>query len=41
VAPLSSHLALKISYVVRYDHRPEPGFRSTDRLLTSGLQFTL
>jgi putative salt-induced outer membrane protein len=41
VAPLSSRLALKVSYVVRYDHRPEPGFRSTDRLLTSGLQFTL
>ncbi len=41
VAPLSRRLALKISYVVRFDHRPEPGFRSTDRLLTSGLQFTL
>lgn len=41
VAPLSSRLALKVSYVVRFDHRPEPGFRTTDRLLTSGLQFTL
>ncbi|MGH7510707.1 MAG: DUF481 domain-containing protein [Gemmatimonadales bacterium] len=41
VAPLSQRLALKISYVVRYDRRPEPGFRPTDRLLTSGLQFTL
>jgi putative salt-induced outer membrane protein len=41
VAPLSRRLALKVSYVVRFDHRPEPGFRSTDRLLTSGLQFTL
>lgn len=41
VAPLSSRLALKISYVVRYDHRPEPGFGTTDRLLTSGLQITL
>lgn len=41
VAPLSSRLALRISYVVRFDHQPEPGFRSTDRLLTSGLQFTL
>jgi putative salt-induced outer membrane protein len=41
VAPLSSRLALKVTYVVRYDHQPEPGFRSTDRLLTSGLQFTL
>jgi putative salt-induced outer membrane protein len=41
VAPLSSRLALKITYVVRFDHQPEPGFRTTDRLLTSGLQFTL
>lgn len=41
VAALSGRLALKISYVVRFDHRPEPGFRTTDRLLTSGLQFTL
>ena len=41
VAPLSSRLALKISYVVRFDHRPEPGFRTTDRLLTSGLQLSL
>ncbi|MEO8090874.1 MAG: DUF481 domain-containing protein [Gemmatimonadales bacterium] len=41
VAPLSRRLALKISYVVRFDHQPEPGFRKTDRLLTSGLQFTL
>ncbi len=41
VAPLSRALALKISYVVRFDNLPEPGFRATDRLLTSGLQVTL
>jgi putative salt-induced outer membrane protein len=41
VAALSGRFALKVSYVVRFDHRPEPGFRTTDRLLTSGLQFTL
>ncbi len=41
IAPLSRRLALKISYEVRFDNQPEPGFRSTDRLLTSGLQFTL
>lgn len=38
VAPLSRRLALKISYVIRYDNLPEPGFRSTDRVFTSGLQ---
>jgi putative salt-induced outer membrane protein len=41
VAPLSRRLAVKISYVVRYDKLPEPGFEKTDRLLTSGLQVTL
>jgi putative salt-induced outer membrane protein len=41
VAPLSSRIALKVTYVVRYDHQPEPGFGTTDRLLTSGLQLTL
>lgn len=40
VAPLSRRLALQISYVARFDHKPEPGFRSTDRLLTSGLQIS-
>ncbi len=40
LAPLSRRLALQISYVVRFDHQPEPGFRSTDRLLTSGLQIS-
>lgn len=41
VAPLSGSLALKVGYVIHYDHLPEPGFRATDRLLTSGLQITL
>ena len=41
VAPLSRRLAVKISYVIRYDKLPEPGFEKTDRLLTSGLQVTL
>jgi putative salt-induced outer membrane protein YdiY len=40
VAPISSHIGLKISYVIRYDNLPEPGFEKTDRLLTSGIQFT-
>lgn len=41
VAPLSRRLAIKISYVIRYDKLPEPTFEKTDRLLTSGLQVTL
>ncbi len=40
VAPISSHIGLKISYVIKYDNLPEPGFEKTDRLLTSGIQIT-
>jgi len=40
VAPLSQHIALKLSYVIRFDNLPEPGFKKTDRLLTSGIQIT-
>ena len=40
VAPLSKRIALKVSYVVRFDNLPPPGFRKTDKLLTSGLQVT-
>ncbi len=38
VAPLSSAIALKVSYVVRFDNLPEPGFRKSDRVLTTGIQ---
>lgn len=38
VAPLSSQIAFKAGYVIRYDKAPEPGFETTDRYLTSGLQ---
>ena len=41
VAPLSRRLALKVSYVIRFDNLPEPGFETTDRLLTTALQLTL
>ncbi len=41
VAPLSQRLALKVGYVIRFDNQPEPGFGKTDRILTTGLQFTL
>jgi putative salt-induced outer membrane protein len=40
VAPLSTNIALKVSYVIRFDNLPEPGFKKTDRLLTSGVQVT-
>lgn len=38
VAPISSHFAVKLSYAVRFDNVPEPGFKKTDRVFTSGLQ---
>ncbi len=38
VAPVVRHLAVKLSYVVRFDNVPQPGFRKTDRVFTSGVQ---
>lgn len=38
VAPISSRIALKASYVIKFDNLPETGFKKTDRFLTSGLQ---
>lgn len=40
-ASVSRRVAVKLSYVVRFDNLPEPGLRKTDRVLTSGLQLTL
>lgn len=39
VAPLSTHLSMKVGYVIRYDNLPEPGRLANDRIFTSGLQF--
>jgi putative salt-induced outer membrane protein len=39
VAPLSTHVAMKVGYAVRFDNLPERGRRKHDRILTSGLQF--
>lgn len=39
VAPLSSHIAMKVGYVVRFDNLPETGRGKHDRILSSGLQF--
>lgn len=41
VAPLSKHIALKAGYEIRYASDPPPGFRTTDRLLTTDLQLNL
>ena len=38
VAPLSTHLAIKVGYLIRYDGQPEPGFEETDTVFTTGLQ---
>lgn len=38
VAPLSTRVALRMSYVVRFDNVPEPGFQKTDRVFSSGIQ---
>jgi putative salt-induced outer membrane protein len=38
VAPLSTHFAVKVGYLVRYDGQPEPGFEETDTIFTTGLQ---
>jgi putative salt-induced outer membrane protein YdiY len=40
-APLTSRIAVKLSYLIRYDGLPETGFLTTDRLFTSGIQVTL
>ena len=37
-APISKQISLKLSYVVRFDNEPEPGFEKTDRTFTTGLQ---
>jgi putative salt-induced outer membrane protein len=40
VAPISSHIGLKMSYIIRYDGLPQPTFKKTDGILTTGLQIT-
>lgn len=39
-AKMTTHVGLKLSYLIRYDSRPATGFGKSDRILTSGLQFT-
>ena len=40
-APLSRQVALRASYLIRFDNQPEPGFKKTDRILTTGVQIAL
>ena len=40
VAPISAHFGLKATYTVRYDHEPQPTFKSTDAVFTTGVQVT-
>jgi putative salt-induced outer membrane protein len=37
-APISKRIALKATYLIRYDHEPEPGFKRSDRVFTTGIQ---
>lgn len=41
VAPLSSKIGLRVSYLIRFDNLPEPTFKKTDRILTAGVQVAL
>ncbi len=38
VAPVSSHIGIKVSYQIQYNSNPPAGFGTTDRLLTTGVQ---
>jgi putative salt-induced outer membrane protein len=38
IAPISTHVGIKLSYAIRFDSRPQPTFGTTDRLLTTGIQ---
>jgi putative salt-induced outer membrane protein len=37
-APLSRQIGLRVSYLLRFRNLPEPGFKKTDRIVTTGVQ---
>jgi putative salt-induced outer membrane protein YdiY len=37
-APVSTHVAVKLGYTVRFVSRPQPTFKQTDTVLSAGLQ---
>ena len=41
LAPLSGKIAITLSYRVRFDNEPEPGFQKTDKFFTTGIQISL
>jgi putative salt-induced outer membrane protein len=41
VAPLTSRIALRFGYTVRFDNQPEPTFKKTDQVVSSGVQIVL
>ena len=41
LAPLSGRIALSLSYLIRFDNEPEPGFQKTDKFFTTGIQISL
>jgi putative salt-induced outer membrane protein len=38
VAPISTHIGIKMSYAIRYNSQPPVNFGTTDRVLTAGVQ---
>ena len=40
VAPVTSGIAIRFGYLMRYDAEPVPGFKKLDTTFTSGLQLT-
>jgi putative salt-induced outer membrane protein len=40
VAPISTHIGIKLGFAIRFDSRPQPTFGTTDRLLTTGIQIS-
>ncbi len=41
LAPLSGKIAISLSYLIRFDNEPEPGFQKTDKFFTTGIQISL
>jgi putative salt-induced outer membrane protein len=39
-AKMTTHLGLKLAYLLHYDSKPATGFGKSDRILTTGLQVT-
>lgn len=37
-APISSRFAVKLTYTIKFDNVPQPGFEKTDRIFSAGIQ---